>query len=173
MSQQQPEETAPLDEFVQRHIADAARRRREREDAESALRASTLASDSDRDATASVLNQAFAEGRLTSEEHADRTTRAFTARTHGDLDQVLTGLQVPVAAAPAYAARKVIFWVVTVMTSPFLMMGLGLTLSGNGIFGTVFGIVLLGIFAPGLYALQRRAWPASGERGWSHLRDHS
>ena len=39
MSQQQPEETAPLDAFVQRHVAEAVRRRREREDADAALRA--------------------------------------------------------------------------------------------------------------------------------------
>ena len=170
MSQQQPEETAPLDEFVQRHVAEAARRRREREDAEATLRAGTLASDTDRDITAQVLNQAFAEGRLTPDEHADRTTRAFTARTHGDLDQVLVGIQVPTAPAPTHGARKLLFWAVTVMTSPFLMMGVGLTLSGDGIFGRVFGIILLGLFAPGLYALYRRAWPSEGERGWSHLR---
>ena len=60
MSQQQPEETARLDAFVQRHVADAVRRRREQEAADSALRASAFASDTDRDHTAQVLNQAFA-----------------------------------------------------------------------------------------------------------------
>ena len=72
MSQQQPDETARLDEFVQRQVADAVRRRRAQEDADSALRSATLASDTDRDLAADVLNQAFAEGRLTSDEHGDR-----------------------------------------------------------------------------------------------------
>ncbi len=145
MSQQQPEETAPLDAFVQRHVAEAERRRREREDAEAALRASTLASDIDRDVTANVLNDAYAQGRLRPEEHAERTTRAFTARTLGDLDLVLTGLQHPSSSAPAplHGARKALFWVVTVITSPFLMMGLGLFLAGDSIGTHVFGLVLL------------------------------
>lgn len=172
MSQHQPEETAGLDQFVQRQVADAVRRRRAREDADSALRAATLASDTDRDATAQVLNQAFAEGRLTAEEHADRTTRAFTARTHGDLDQVLVGLHAPAAPAPTHGARKLLFWAVTVMTSPFLMLGLGLTLGGSDGGDRIFGIILLGLFAPGLYALHRRAWPATAERGWHHLRPY-
>lgn len=172
MSQQQPEETAPLDAFVQRHVAEAERRRREREDAEAALRASTLASDIDRDVTANVLNDAYAQGRLRPEEHAERTTRAFTARTLGDLDLVLTGLQHPSSSAPAplHGARKALFWVVTVITSPFLMMGLGLFLAGDSIGTHVFGLVLLTLFAPGLFALQRWAWPRADGTRWPRVR---
>ncbi|RYC14206.1 DUF1707 SHOCT-like domain-containing protein [Nocardioides zhouii] len=167
---QQPDETAPLDEFVQRHIADATRRRREREDAEATLRSSTLASDTDRDLTANVLNDAFAQGRLTSEEHAERTTRAFTARTHGDLDQVLTGLQVTAAPARVPGARKVVFWGVTVMTSPFLMMGLGLFLAGSGLGSHIVGFFLLMLFAPGLFALHRWAFPKTAAARWPSTR---
>lgn len=167
---QQPDETERLNVFVQRQVADAARRRRAHEDAEAALRASTLASDTDRDLTANVLNDAFAQGRLTSEEHADRTTRAFTARTHGDLDQVLIGLQAPSAPMPAHGARKLLFWVVTVFTSPFLMMGLGLLLAGGGAGSHFFGFVLLLLFAPGLFALHRWAWPRAGRTRWPAMR---
>jgi Domain of unknown function (DUF1707) len=166
---QQPEESARLDEFVQRQVADAVRRRRAREAADSAHRASTLASDTDRDLTAQVLNQAFAEGRLTPEEHSDRTTRAFTARTHGELDQVLSGLQLPAVHQPSGAGRKVLFWIVTVITSPFLLMGLGLTLAGSDVGDRVFGIILLVLFAPGLFALNRWAWPRTTGSRWSRL----
>lgn len=169
MSQQQPEETARLDAFVQRQVADAVRRRREQEAADSALRASALASDTDRDLAAQVLNQAFAEGRLTPDEHNDRTTRAFTARTHGELEQVLLGLRAPAAPTPARTARKVLFWVVTVMTSPFLLMAFGLTMAGSDLGDRIFGIVLFTLFAPGLYALLRWAWPKERARAWSDL----
>ena len=169
---EQPDETAPLDAFVQRHIADAARRRREREDAEAMLRDSTLASDIDRDLTANVLSDAFAQGRLTADEHAERTTRAFTARTHGDLDDVLTGLHAPPSSAPAHVpgVRKVVFWGVTVMTSPFLMVGLGLFLAGDGLGSHIFGIFLLLLFAPGLFALHRWAWPQANGVHWPRMR---
>lgn len=164
MSEQQPTETARLDGFVQRQVQDALARRRAQEEADAALHARVLASDLDRERTASVLNEAFAQGRLTGEEHAERTTRTFLARTHGDLDAVLAGLEVPEAPAPAYLARKVLFWVVTVVTSPFLMIGAGLVLAGADAGDRLFGLVLLVLFSPGLYALQRRAWPARRRR---------
>ena len=130
MSQQQPEETARLDEFVQRQVADAVRRRREREDADAALRAATLASDTDRDLTAQVLNEAFAEGRLTPEEHADRTTRALR-RAHprrprpGPHRSPGAG---GADAAPQGTARKVrLLGRHRSSPSPFLLMGSALT----------------------------------------------
>ena len=45
----------------------------------------TLASDDDRDATVGVLNEAFAEGRLTMDEHAERVRAAYAARTWQEL----------------------------------------------------------------------------------------
>jgi len=39
------------------------------------------ASDADRDGAASLLGAAFAEGRLTAEEHSERMSAAYTART--------------------------------------------------------------------------------------------
>lgn len=170
MSLPQPDESARLDAFVQRQVADAVRRRRARQQADAELRAGALASDTDRDAAASLLNGAFAQGRLTPEEHAGRVTEAFTARTLGDLDQVLTGLQVPAAPAQTHAARKVLFWIVTVVTSPFLLMGFGLLMAGSDGGDRVFGLVLLMLFAPGLFALNRWAWPRGDPTRWPRLR---
>ena len=50
------------------------------------------ASDADRDRTASLLREHHAEGRLTAEEFHDRMTRAFEAKTLGDLDELLADL---------------------------------------------------------------------------------
>jgi hypothetical protein len=155
----EPEDATRLDEFVQRQVEDAVRRRRAQERADAALRAETLASDLDRDRVSEVLNEAFAQGRLTADEHADRTTRTFLARTHGDLERVLTGLHVPPAPVKAHAARKALFWIVSVFTSPFLLAGSGLLFFGTDLDDRVWGIILLVLFAPGLFALHRWAWP--------------
>lgn len=42
--------------------------------------------DQDRELVAQVLNNAYAEGRLTFDEHADRIARAYDAKTFGDLN---------------------------------------------------------------------------------------
>jgi hypothetical protein len=67
----------------------------------------TLASDTDRDAAATMLNDAFAQGRLTADEHGERTRAAYGARTWpqlaaltADLPALSTG-GAPVPAAPA------------------------------------------------------------------------
>jgi hypothetical protein len=44
-----------------------------------------LASDADRDAAAGILSSAFAEGRLTSGEHAERARAVYGARTLSEL----------------------------------------------------------------------------------------
>lgn len=58
------------------------------------------ASDADRDQVAEVLHTAYAEGRLTADEHAERTTALLRSRTFDDLagltaDLVPTTLPVP------------------------------------------------------------------------------
>lgn len=50
--------------------------------------------DQDRELVAQVLNNAYAEGRLTFDEHADRIAAAYDSRTFGDLD-ALTGDLLP------------------------------------------------------------------------------
>jgi hypothetical protein len=50
------------------------------------------ASDADRERVAEVLSSAFADGRLTVEEHADRLEHTYAARTLGDLAGLTTDL---------------------------------------------------------------------------------
>ena len=53
------------------------------------------ASDADRDAAATVINNALAEGRLTAEEHSDRLDAIYAAKTHADLVPLLDDLPQP------------------------------------------------------------------------------
>ncbi|WP_245536988.1 MULTISPECIES: DUF1707 SHOCT-like domain-containing protein [Thermomonospora] len=57
------------------------------------------ASDADRERVVQVLTEALADGRLTPEEHAERTARAYAARTLGELTG-LTGDLTPPEAQP-------------------------------------------------------------------------
>ncbi|MFI0351554.1 DUF1707 domain-containing protein [Actinomadura sp. 9N407] len=57
-----------------------------RRPAEQATRVRDLrASDADRERVVSVLGEALADGRITMEEHSERTTRAYESRTLGEL----------------------------------------------------------------------------------------
>jgi hypothetical protein len=62
---------------------------------------SMRASDADRDHVAQLLGQAFAEGRLSAEEHAERTDGVYAAKTLGELRPYLADL--PVAFSPPSA----------------------------------------------------------------------
>jgi Domain of unknown function (DUF1707) len=53
------------------------------------------ASDADRDTAAAVVNNALAEGRLTTGEHSQRLDAIFSAKTHADLVPVLDDLPAP------------------------------------------------------------------------------
>src|SRR6187549_256616 len=62
------------------------------------------ASDADRDQVATLLSTAYAEGRLSREEHDERVDQLMTAKTFDDLlpitrDLVLVGPPAPVTAA--------------------------------------------------------------------------
>jgi hypothetical protein len=67
----------------------------------------TRASDRERDAVVQRVQEAFAEGRLDDTEFDERMRAALTARTHGDLDVLLTDLPATSAAAtgPAVSGR--------------------------------------------------------------------
>jgi hypothetical protein len=58
------------------------------------------ASDRERDAVATLRQDAFAEGRLDDTEFDQRMRAALTARTHADLDSLLADLPAAPAAAP-------------------------------------------------------------------------
>jgi hypothetical protein len=55
------------------------------------------ASDADRDRVLALLAEAMSDGRLTTEEHAERVQRAFSARTLGQLAELTADLAVPSA----------------------------------------------------------------------------
>jgi hypothetical protein len=63
-------------------------------------------SDADRDATAGLLNAAFAEGRLTVDEHGPRLEAAYAARTWQQLHQLTADLPAPPAAAKPMAPAR-------------------------------------------------------------------
>ena len=80
-------------------------------------RASLRASDADREQFVETLRQHHADGRLTLEELTERTGRAYTARTLGDLDALATDLPplhppagsreaAPAPAGPAQPRRR-------------------------------------------------------------------
>ncbi len=60
------------------------------------------ASDTDRDQVAEVLNTAYAEGRLTLDEHQERTQAALEAKTFDDLTDLTADL-VPLQSLPVHA----------------------------------------------------------------------
>ena len=62
------------------------------------------ASDSERERAVDLLNKAFAEGRLTAEEHDARVERAYRARTRAELLALSADLPVtPSSATPGHA----------------------------------------------------------------------
>jgi len=72
------------------------------------LPAAMRASDADRDAVVSDLGEHFQAGRLTAAELDERTGRALTARTYGELTELLADLpavqyapRIPAAGSPS------------------------------------------------------------------------
>lgn len=68
----------------------------------------TRASDDDRDIAAQAINQAFSDGRLDADEHADRLNRALQTRQVGDLVPLLADITPASngASAPANVAAS-------------------------------------------------------------------
>jgi hypothetical protein len=75
------------------------------------------------------------------------------------LDEVLRGLGGLKRISPDHPVRKVVFWVVTVLTSPFLLLGVLLFAFGSDSGDRVGGIILLAVFGPVMFFLRRWAWP--------------
>jgi hypothetical protein len=63
------------------------------------------ASDADRERAIDVLRAAFAEGRLSREEHGERVLRAYSSRTYGELADLSADLPSgPLGTLPSQAA---------------------------------------------------------------------
>jgi hypothetical protein len=127
--------------------------------AEAQQRAGLLAADADRDAAVERLSTAYSEGRLSTAELESRTAGALAARTYGELDTVLQGLGGPPHEVRSHPARKAVFWVVSMLASPFVLTGTLLFAFGTDLGDHVFGLILLVLLLPGLFALNRWAWP--------------
>jgi hypothetical protein len=63
------------------------------------------AADADRDRVVERLNVAYSEGRLSKDEHDGRLENALSARTYGDLDQLVIDLPATAAAAVTPVAK--------------------------------------------------------------------
>ena len=114
-----------------------------------------LASDADRDRAVRQLTDAFSQGRLTSAELDERTGGALAARTRGDLDRALDGLGGLAHPVERHPARGMVFWLATVLFSPFLLIGALLLLLGHGVGSHVFALVLLAVTGTPLYCVWR------------------
>ena len=63
--------------------------------------------DADRDGVVERLNTAYSEGGLSRDEHDGRLESALSARTYADLDQLVTDLPPPAAAAAVTSVAKI------------------------------------------------------------------
>jgi len=81
-----------------------------------------LASDGERDAAVQMLNEAFAEGRLTADEHGDRVRAAFAGRARPELARLTADLPGPARAGPAAAMPggldRCLLWALLVRCPP-------------------------------------------------------
>jgi len=127
--------------------------------AEKTARDGLLASDADRDATVQLLSDAFVQGRLSSSELEQRTAGALSARTYGELDDVLQGLGGLPRQVSNHPVRTAVFWVIALLCSPFVLLGVLLLAFGSDAGDRVGGIVLLVLLLPGLFKLRRWAAP--------------
>lgn len=127
----------------------------DRSAAEETARDGLLASDADRDTVANLLSDAFSQGRLSSDELEQRTGRALSARTYGELDDVLQGLGGLQRPARSHPVRRAVFWVVALLSSPFVLLGAMLLAFGVDAGDRFGGIVVLALVLPGLFALRQ------------------
>jgi hypothetical protein len=66
------------------------------------------AADADRDRVAEILGTAYSEGRLSRDEYDARLHSALSARTHADLDHLVTDLPTPQPGVPSPAATVMV-----------------------------------------------------------------
>jgi hypothetical protein len=107
------------------------------------------ASDADRDRVAEQLREAFAEGRLTADEHAERLEAVYEAKTHGELAPLVADLPVRADAAAQVALPPSDVGGLSRYTQPLVAVFGNVQRSGrwlvaNGMVATaVFGEVIL------------------------------
>jgi hypothetical protein len=129
------------------------------------------ASDADRDEVITALSEHFQVGRLTTEELEDRTGRALSARTVGELDALTTDLppRPPAKPAPEAGPQRrghrefaVIAAVLAVLAVVALVVGVRTDHHGLDIW-VVVPIALIVIRRLGRLQLPGRNWPPPSE----------
>ena len=95
------------------------------------------ASDADREAVVARLQTAMAEGRITVDEFTDRVDGAHRARTHGELDQLVTDLPTGGTPLPALLPGRVGAEAVTSVFGDIRLAGSGAPASARTVFGDV------------------------------------
>ena len=110
------------------------------------------ASDADRDAVVSDLGEHFQAGRLTAAELDERTGRALTARTWGELREVLSDLPATRPTPPIRGRRMA-------PPVPTALVGLAIVALVLLVAGTGWGLIWL--LVPALL-IARRSMCASG-----------
>jgi hypothetical protein len=90
------------------------------------------AADADRDRVAGILSTAYSEGRLSRDEYDARLESALSARTHADLDHLVTDLPAAQATGPSPAAPAMV-------TSPGRTNGLAIASLACGLAQFAFG----------------------------------
>ena len=144
-------------------------------------RRSTLrASDADREDVAERLRHAAAEGRLSAEELEQRLEAAFTARTYGELNAVVSdlprdreiagpGRRVPVRLRPATAVALVLLFPVALAIAAAAIFAIAALITAWAIAVTLAGLFLGGRARAlrGPWAVGCGAWHA--RRGRRHI----
>jgi hypothetical protein len=136
------------------------------------LPAAMRASDADRDVVVSDLGTHFQAGRLTAEELDERTGRALTARTWGELTELMADLpaagserQIPAASSASPRPRSSSGRV----APPPLMMGMGGLVVAALVLAVAFGgWGLVWLLVPAMIITRRSACAlgASGRGGY-------
>jgi hypothetical protein len=115
----------------------------------------TLVSDAERERAADRLRTAAGEGRLTTEEFSERIDRAYAARTHGQLEEVLAGLpRAPVLSRRRRSTRERLWHLALWFVPPNLVcIGVWAAAGANGDFWPKW--VLLGTGIRLVYGARR------------------
>ena len=97
------------------------------------------ASDADRERVASILRDAYVEGRLSPVEHEERLAEAYRATTYGDLVPVLRDLPVPPGTLAVPVSRGVELSVPPVPAAAGLQIRAGQVVTGESNMVAGFG----------------------------------
>ncbi len=135
-------------------------------------RSSLRASDADRETVAERLRNATAEGRLLASELEERLERAFSSRTYGELDLLVSDLPAPRdgrrhRAAPLWMRGAFVLAAFVAVLAVLAMVALAVMFVAGG---WIVGVILMWLFmgrrgrriGPGRYGPSRRMPPGRG-----------